>query len=129
MLAKSGFAVGSIERRSSPNLPAGMVIEQSPAAGTAAERGARVNLVITVKTSVAQPTGNFQPRDVPDVIHRPLKQAMQAIHDSGFAVGKIEKRFWPNAPEDTVLEQHPAAGTRQLSGLKVDLVVSTGKKP
>jgi hypothetical protein len=49
-LEKLGFLPGRIEHRFYPNLPPGTVMEQHPAAGTTAVRGASVDLVIASST-------------------------------------------------------------------------------
>lgn len=65
---------------------------------------------------------------VPNVIGLTYADAVQQLEQKGFSVERGETRFHNAAPKGTVLEQQPAPGSREVSGIRVALVVSGGQK-
>lgn len=65
---------------------------------------------------------------VPDVIGLSYDEAAQKLTASGFSATAGERRFHVSAPAQTVLEQSPPAGSRELRGTRVALAVSGGQQ-
>lgn len=98
-------------------IAAGLAAGTDPAAGTAAEEGAEVTLLVS---------GGPANVSVPRVIDMTLDDARAAIGAAGLVVGEIKHEASPTIPADTVIGQLPAAGDLVLSGATVDLTVSAG---
>jgi len=112
----AGLAVGTITTQTSPTVPEGNVIAQTPTAGTSVAVGTAVDLVVS-----AGPTGVF----VPDVVGLTLQAAQTQIVNAGLSVGNVTTRFTTTVPPGQVLEQDPVAGTIVTQGSPIDLVIST----
>jgi eukaryotic-like serine/threonine-protein kinase len=65
---------------------------------------------------------------VPNVIGLTYTDAVQQLEQKGFTVERGETRFHNAAPKGTVLDQTPAPGSKEVSGIRVALVVSGGQK-
>jgi serine/threonine-protein kinase len=70
------------------------------------------------------------PRDakIPNVGGLQIEEAVKRLAERGFKGERGEERFHGAAPKGTVLEQTPAAGTHDVEGTLVTLVVSAGQK-
>lgn len=70
------------------------------------------------------------PQDVkiPNVTGLSYEDASQRLQQVGFTAQRGEMRFHATAPRLTVLEQDPPAGSRDLSGTAVTLVLSAGQQ-
>ncbi|UCG55744.1 MAG: PASTA domain-containing protein, partial [Phycisphaerales bacterium] len=66
---------------------------------------------------------------VPDVVGLRLHEARLEISNHDLSVGEVEYDYSETVPEDRVISQDPAAGTRVPAGFAVDLVVSLGRAP
>lgn len=65
---------------------------------------------------------------VPNVIGLDYADAANRLEQAGFEASPGETRFHASAPKMTVLEQSPAAGSTDLVGATVTLVVSGGQR-
>jgi len=95
--------------------PAGRVTAQDPAANVQVKKGVTVSYTVSAGAPMIE---------VPDVRNRTVEAATDALTLAGFQVT-------PNAVNSdktpgTVLDQAPAAGTRQAKGSTVNLTVSKG---
>ena len=117
-LTGAGLVVGSVADDFSLTVPAGSVISQNPAAGTAVGLGSAVNLVISLG-----------PQHVPDVVGLTQPDAVTAITDARLIMGSTAQQFSDTVPEGTVISQSPAAGTEVLVGTPISIVVSRGPQP
>ena len=70
-------------------------------------------------------TGNAK---VPNVTGLSFDDASKRLAEVGFKAERGEARFHGASPKETVLEQDPRAGTRDVDGAKVTLVVSAGQQ-
>ncbi|HYV85430.1 MAG TPA: PASTA domain-containing protein [Patescibacteria group bacterium] len=61
---------------------------------------------------------------VPDVTRLTFKIAASTLEKAGYYVGTIEKRYEPNLPPESVIEQSPAGGTPLARGAKVAIVIA-----
>lgn len=65
---------------------------------------------------------------VPNVAGLTFDDAAKRLAEVGFKAQRGESRFHGGAPKGTVLEQNPHAGTRDVEGAAVTLVVSAGQE-
>ena len=104
--------------RQESSKPAGLVLGQSPEAGTEVDEGSSVRLVVS--------TG--PPREtVPDVVGETQSQAVTALTAAGFETDVAEA--FSDKKAGVVVSQKPAAGAALEEGGTVALVVSKGGKP
>ncbi len=98
-------------------VPVGFVIETDPVAGTQAELGSTVTLVVS--------TG---PNDfpVPQLQGLTEQEARDLIEQQGFTVGEVTSRFDEEAEAGIVIDQNPDPGESAQPETPVDLVVSRG---
>lgn len=116
-LNAAGLALGTVTLRSSPTIPAGTVLSQSPVAGAAVAPGSAVNVVVS---------SGLTQTPVPNVIGLTLVAAEQAILAAGLSVGTVTQQTNPAVPAGQVLQQSPAPGILVAPGTNVNLVVSSG---
>jgi beta-lactam-binding protein with PASTA domain len=103
--------------------PTGAVLASDPGAGQTLRPGREVRL------SVALPSGQLAPTDVPRLVGlTSTASAADAIDRAGLRLGRLV-RIHVDAPVDVVLAQAPAAGSTVGRGATVDLVVSLGPRP
>ncbi len=115
ILKGDGFKVTQ-KGKSSDTVPDGQVISQDPAAGTQADKGARVT--ITVSRGLAQVT-------VPNVINLPEGEARRQIEGEGFQVS-VDNAPSATIATGTVISQDPGANRKADKGSTVTIVVSSG---
>jgi beta-lactam-binding protein with PASTA domain len=65
---------------------------------------------------------------VPNVAGLMIDDAAKQLAAVGFTAQRTEERFHSGAPKGTVLEQDPRAGSRDVEGTTVRLVVSAGQQ-
>ncbi len=112
-----GLRVGDLAFASRPEIPAGAVVAQRPAAGELAPQGAPVDLVLS--------TGAPQV-EVPDLAGHDRAAALLAIEEAGLVAGSVIDAHDPAVPEGQVASQSPGAGANAEAGSPVDFVVSLG---
>jgi peptide/nickel transport system substrate-binding protein len=103
---------GSPEERES-DLPEGTIIEQNPAAGSAAESGDTVTVVVAIPVRV----------EVPSLLNRGVDAARALLEEVSLVLRVGEERP-SSAPAGTVIEQSPVAGTLVPAGSTVVVVVA-----
>ncbi|HET6687380.1 MAG TPA: transglycosylase domain-containing protein [Jiangellaceae bacterium] len=113
ILQHAGFEV-AVEQQETDQVPAGLVIDQSPGGGTA-PLGSTVTIVVSVEPV-------RQDADVPNVIGMQVNQARRALQDAGFKVA-VEQQS-DQAPAGQVIGQDPGGGTAAPPGSTVTIVVS-----
>ena len=64
---------------------------------------------------------------VPKVAGRSEKAAAKAIKKAGCKVGNVTKAHSHRVAKGKVISSHPKAGSKERSGTKVGLVVSSGR--
>jgi beta-lactam-binding protein with PASTA domain len=110
--------VTKVEERASDD-PTGIVIGQSPDAGSWLRGGGTVHLIVS---------RGPRPIPVPDVAGRPEGEAQLRLADAGFAV-VVERRFDENLPSGAVVGTEPAAASKVAPDSEVKLLVSNGPAP
>ena len=118
-LSDAGFELGLVAYEAAVGKPQGIVLSQSPSAGTQSEHGSPVDLV-AVGTSL---------QTVPDVTGMTQSEAKSAITDAGLAMGSVALVYSDTASAETVTDQAPAAGIEAPAGSQVGVSVSRGPEP
>lgn len=117
-LAEAGLPLGGVDEEYSDDVPAGVVIASTPAAGEVVRHDTRVDVVVSA---------GREPVELPDVTGATQADAAAALEAAGLAVGNVAEEYSDTVPEGTVISQEPAAGTTQLyRGDAVSLTVSLG---
>lgn len=118
-LEKEGFKTEKIEVPHE-SIPKGSIVDQIPAAGTAAERGTTVKLSVSTGPSTEK-------RQVPNVIGLEIADAVAVLVESGFNVGDISETINPDESlTDKVCYQSYSPGTSIDAGSTLDLKISKG---
>ena len=106
------------EQPYNPNVPADVVVDQSPSAGTAVKPGRRIYYYVNVspKQLVA----------VPDVISLSEGKAREDVGDRGLVVDRVEMDSVRTPYENTVTRQAPEPESRVPVGTRVTLWISPG---
>ncbi len=108
------YSIDIIETVTSTEFPGGVVLAQTPIAGTALKSGSQISVTVSA--------GAFMPR-VPELVGSTLKEAEEALLEAGLIRGDIEYRV-SDAPVGTVFKQDPAEGTSLFEGDEVHLFIS-----
>jgi len=111
-LQEAGFSVKKVDVDS--NSDAGVVVEQTPKAGTSAPKGSTV----TVSVSRGPPT-----TEIPDVTGLDKEAATATIEQAGFDPKVSNQPVIDPAMDGTVIEQTPKGGEAAKPGTIVTLVV------
>lgn len=118
-LNEAEMALGPINEKFDETAPAGTVLAQDPAAGTAVKRGTPVSFTVSKGP---------QPIPVPDVRGKSQDDAVKALEAAGLkAVIAPETVNDRTVPKGAVAAQTPASGTL-TKGQSVTLTVSKGPK-
>ncbi|HEX8803704.1 MAG TPA: PASTA domain-containing protein, partial [Acidimicrobiales bacterium] len=114
VLRQAGFEVSVAQEASEEE--AGRVVGQDPPAGEQADKGSSVEITVSSGPDAVA---------VPDVVGQTQDEASRILQDAGFQVNPqpVEDS---DAPENTVAEQDPVAGTRIAPGSAVTIKVATG---
>ena len=118
-LTAAGLVLGAVSQQSSDTVPAGAVISQNPAAGSSANPGAAVDIVVSSGPAVITVT-------VPNVVNLPQADAEAAIVAASLVTGTVTLTNSDTIAAGLVMEQNPAADSTVNPGSAVDLVVSSG---
>jgi beta-lactam-binding protein with PASTA domain len=94
--------------------PKGQVIAQSPSAGSTVDKGTRVAI---------QVSRGPQKVSVPDVVGQDQSDAEATLGDAGFKVKVDERETTDSTQFGTVLRQTPPAGSEQVKGSTVTIIV------
>lgn len=117
LLEASNYQLGSVTYQES-DAEEGEIINQDPGAGTEAEEGTSVNVVVSKGTDK---------RTVPTLVGLGVDEAKQAIVDAGFTVGSISYAESTVYKQNIVMEQQYDAGEKLEEGTKINIVVSKGE--
>lgn len=117
VIKESGLTVGAVRQGDAARENA-IVVEQDPKPGSRVSPGSAVSVTLEGKTLI----------EVPRVIGKPLKAAREILESFRLKLGEVVEKP-SDAPEQTVLDQQPKAGTQAPPGSLVKLWVSTGAPP
>ena len=99
--------------------PVGVVLGQSPSAGTKVKKGSRVRLAVSRGPN---PTLTV----VPDVVGQDQQTATTNLQDAGFKVQVLRVRPSNPSQNGKVVDEQPAGGTRAPDGSTVTIYVGSG---
>ena len=117
-LAAAGLAVGEVTRQNSQTFPADTVMAQTPAAGTVAGTGSRVDLVVSA---------GMRTVTMPDV--RGISQAAAKTKLANLGLTVDVGKAFSSRPVGTVVSQSPAPGSSVPASGTVTISVSQGQAP
>lgn len=116
----AGLTVGAVTTDYSLTVPAGDVISQNPAAGTDANPGD----VVSILVSLGVPTLVT----VPDVLGMTVAEATAALEAAGLVRGTVTEQY-SSEPVGAIISQTPDANEDAPLNSAVNLVVSKGEAP
>lgn len=117
IIQDAGFEVGKTDSAYDPNTEAGHVSSQNPKGGSRAERGSKIDLVVSQGTEEVE---------VPDVTGKSLSDAKEALAKAGFVVSTVTEENSDTVESGKVSKQDPQGGKSAKKGSSVNLVVSKG---
>jgi eukaryotic-like serine/threonine-protein kinase len=116
ILQKAGFPAQQGETRFHKTLPANIVLQEDPPAGSRQKRGTAVVLALS---------GGQRSAEVPVTTNMSQQQARISIENTGLTLGTVTEQL-AEQPRGLVIASSPPAGTKvQLPG-SVDIVLSKG---
>ena len=118
-ITAAGLSVGDASEAYSDTVPAGDVVSQDPAPGTAVALDSAVSYVESL---------GVEQVEVPDVRELSRSDATATIEAAGLGVGEILERTNANVPADAAVKTEPAAGEMVDVGSAVTLTMSMGPK-
>ena len=124
----AGLVVGTVTTQASSTQPSGLVMGQSPAAGTSVNTGTAVNMVVSTGPAPPPPP-NPSMVTVPNVVGNTQSAANSSITGAGLVVGTVTTQASSTVSTGLVISESPAAGISVNSGSSVNLVVSSGPAP
>ena len=101
---------------------AGMVLEQSPVAGSTLDKESSVDIIVSDGKGTEKGT-------VPSVTRMSLEDAKKAIKSAGFVVGNITYDWDASIGKGYVIYQQYQANSQLDKGTAIDLQVSSGPEP
>ncbi len=116
-LEAEGYDLGNVTEEES-DAEKGEIIGQSPAEGTEAERGTKVDIVVSKGTDKVK---------MPSLLGLTVDEAKRTLKDYGFAVGKISYEESTVYAKNIVMDQEYAEDEKVKKGTKVNIVVSKGE--
>ncbi len=117
LLAEYGYKLGSVSYKES-DAEEGIIIEQTPSAGSSADEGSRVDIVVS--------KGKKKPT-VPRLTGLSVEAAKSAITSAGFTVGEVIYGESNTYKAGVVMEQQYAEGTELAKGTSINIVVAKEK--
>ena len=116
ILQKTGFVAQQGESRFHKSIPANIVLQQDPPAGSRQKRGTSVVLALSAGQKSAE---------VPLTSNMSQQQARIAIENTGLTLGNVTEQL-SDQPRGLVVASSPPAGTRMDLPGAVDIVLSKG---
>lgn len=113
----AGMKVGTVTEEYSSDIAEGLVMGQSPAAGSKVPKGTTVNIVIS-----KGPEGI----SMPDLLGMDYEDAKELLEESGLKLGKVTKEYSSEYEKNQVMEQSVDAEENVEEGTKINLVISKG---
>lgn len=113
----AGMTVGTITEDFSSNMEAGLVMSQSPAAGTKVPKGTAVNIVISKGPEALV---------MPDLLGMDYEEAEELLEKMGLVIDQVTKEYSSKYEKDQVIKQSIKADKEVEKGTKINLVLSKG---
>lgn len=120
-LESHGYVLGNVKTATSPE-KSGMVLEQTPVAGSTLDKESTVDIVVSDGKGTEKGT-------VPSVTRMSLEDAKKAVTAAGFTVGNISYDWDSSIGKGYVIYQQYQANSQLDKGTSIDLQVSSGPEP
>ncbi len=120
LLEAAGFTLGSVTEQASDE-DAGTILSQDPSAGSEAEKGSAVNIVVS--------DGSKAQASVPYLIGRTISDARSALSNAGLQMGDISYDYSNTYAEGEIMWQQYDANAQLERGTSVRVRVSRGPEP
>ncbi|MDA7857950.1 PASTA domain-containing protein [bacterium] len=114
-IEKAGLKIGNVSMARSNSVPKGYVISQDPVAGTKAEEGKIVNLIVSVGSRKVT---------VPNLYGKNLSQAQAILERRSLKVGQITHTCDVERLFGIILRQYPVGGRKADRDSAVNLVIN-----
>jgi len=115
-LQKAGFPAQQGESRYHKTIPANIVLQEDPPAGSRQKRGTSVVLALSAGQKTAE---------VPVTTNMSQQQARISIENTGLTLGTVSEQL-ADQPRGLVIASSPPAGTKMELPGSVDIVLSKG---
>lgn len=119
-LTEAGFEVGVVVEEYSKDVEAGKIVKQDPDAKKLAEKGSKINLVVS--KGAEQVT-------VPDLTGKTAEEARTLLSDLGLTATAGQAEYSDEIEINKVARQDPAAGGVVSKGTAVTYFLSLGTEP
>src|SRR3954468_18287038 len=116
ILQKAGFPAQQGESRFHRTIPANVVLQEDPPAGSRQKRGTTVVLALSAGQKTAE---------VPVTTNMSQQQARISIENTGLTLGNVSEQL-ADQPRGLVISSSPPAGTKMDLPGSVDIVLSKG---
>ncbi|MDQ6768455.1 MAG: PASTA domain-containing protein [Gemmatimonadota bacterium] len=116
LLQKAGFPAHQGESRYHKSIPANVVLQEDPPAGSRQKRGTNVVLALSAGQRTAE---------VPVTTNMSQQQARIAIENTGLTMGNVSEQL-ADQPRGLVIASSPPAGTKLDLPGSVDIMLSKG---
>lgn len=117
MIENAGLSVGETDYKFN-DLPAGMIIEQTPKAGMQIGEGKSVDLVISQGVKITTVL-------IPSLAGKTLQEAETALNDLGLKVGSVEESYSEEVEKGRIISNENV-GSEAKQGASVNLTLSLG---
>ncbi len=121
VLESYGYTLGNVATENS-DMPKDVVIRQTPEAGTAADPGSRVDIVVSLGSAVEQVP-------MPNVMGMGIDAAKEELEKAGLSIGAVGHEMSTAYEVNTVMWQQYEPGTMVDKDSGVNLKISTGDQP
>ena len=98
----------------------GLIISQSPSAGTKVKAGRNVTVIVSLGPSLIE---------VPDLSGMTEREAKVTLESYGLTIGKTSTGYSDEYKKDEIIFQSPKAATKVEEETTVDLIISLGSQP
>lgn len=119
-LKAAGFQLGEVTTEASEE-ESGTVLSQDPAAGSTAEKGTAINVVVS--------DGSKAKAIVPYLVGKPIGDAQTALINAGLKPGDVSYAYSSTYAEGEVMWQQYDANAQLEKGTAVKIRVSKGREP
>ena len=117
-LNQYGFTLGNVTYDESEKYDEGIIMSQTPSAGSTSKAGSSVSIVVS--------KGKKEKATVPTLTGLTANQAVQALNKEGLQVGDISYEESNVYGKDYVMWQQYSAGTELKKGTSVSIKISKG---
>lgn len=118
LLSQYGFSLGNVTYDESEKYDEGVIMSQSPSAGSTSKAGSSISIVVS--------KGKKEKSKVPTLTGLTADQAVQALNKEGLQVGDISYEESNVYGKDFVMWQQYSAGTELKKGTSVSIKISKG---